>query len=75
LVALRAFVSPLAREFPGIRTMKHEEAASADKRGSEVGDDERCIPVVDNNKSPLRPEIRAAFEPTCCGSGCADCPF
>jgi len=22
-----------------------------------------------------RPEIRAAFEPACCGSGCADCPF
>jgi hypothetical protein len=22
-----------------------------------------------------RPEIRAAFEATCCGSGCDDCPF
>jgi hypothetical protein len=22
-----------------------------------------------------RSEIRAAFEPTCCGSGCDDCPF
>ena len=26
------------------------------------------------DKTP-RPEIRAAFEPTCCGSGCDDCPF
>jgi len=22
-----------------------------------------------------RPEIRPASEPTCCGSGCDDCPF
>jgi hypothetical protein len=24
---------------------------------------------------PFRPEIRPAAEPTCCGSGCDDCPF
>lgn len=24
---------------------------------------------------PYRPEIRAAAEPVCCGSGCVDCPF
>jgi len=24
---------------------------------------------------PFRPDIRPASEPTCCGSGCDDCPF
>jgi hypothetical protein len=24
---------------------------------------------------PIRPEIRPALEPTCCGSDCDDCPF
>jgi hypothetical protein len=23
----------------------------------------------------MKPEIREALEPTCCGSGCDDCPF
>jgi hypothetical protein len=47
--------------------MKNEETAPAENREWEVGDDEQCDFV--------RPEIRAAFEPTCCGSGCVDCPF
>ncbi len=55
--------------------MKNEETAPADNRPSGVRDDERCDPVNDDSKAPVRPEIRAAFEPTCCGSGCADCPF
>jgi hypothetical protein len=45
----------------------NEETASAENREPEVGDDNEALPV--------RPEIRAAFEPTCCGSGCVDCPF
>jgi len=52
--------------------VKNDETASAENRGPEVGDDKRCD--VDN-EAPVRPEIRAAFEPTCCGSGCVDCPF
>jgi hypothetical protein len=61
--------SPLAREYPiEFRTMKSEETTSADSRGSDVIDDF-------DNEAPVRPEIRAAFEPTCCDSDCADCPF
>jgi hypothetical protein len=55
--------------------MKNEEMTSVENRGSGVGDDERCDTVNNDIKTPVCPEIRAAFEPTCCGSGCADCPF
>jgi hypothetical protein len=63
----------VAHEYPlSFRTMMNEETAPADNRGLEVDTDERCD---FDNETPARPEIRAAFEPTCCGSGCADCPF
>jgi hypothetical protein len=52
--------------------MKNEETSSVENRGSEVDTDEWCD---FDNKVSVRPDIRAALEPTCCGSDCADCPF
>jgi hypothetical protein len=41
-----------------------------------IGNNERCDRANEpRDECAPRPEIRAALEPTCCGSDCADCPF
>ena len=35
-----------------------------------------CSPAIDEKREePPPPRWRPASEPTCCGSGCSDCPF
>ena len=45
-----------------------ETAIDSEELSADSGSQEPAVNVC-------RPEIRPASEPTCCGSGCADCPF
>jgi hypothetical protein len=52
--------------------MRNDETTSAGEVPQIEPIESDCPRTTD---AAIQPEIRAAFEPTCCGSGCADCPF
>jgi hypothetical protein len=62
--------------FSRMLTMNDESTPADSVPVDRIGNNERCDRANDprNERAP-RPEIRAALEPTCCGSDCDDCPF